>query len=668
MEKNKSQRSLLITHYSLLIFCLIGLLLASGCNSNRSEDKQPNKEQAAVTTMPTDSLPQPTGNAKLDSLLRLTATAKQDTNLAKLYYKIGRMYVFNNPQKATEYLLKMNRLNEQLDWNKGRHVFALAYVAILENHGFLDSALVINRQALELAKKENNAEWIASQTVTGGTIYRNKEWYETAMQYYMEALPYMEQEKDSDGLGYIYTYMSSIYKYLNQTEKAIEYGKKAMAFRYDEHTLVKLAEAYSAAYQYEKAKSYYLEALRICEQQNNINLKGTIYFRLSEDAFMYSDLETVEKYINLMAEVNQKMHSLDCLVLLMRSRLETFKGNFALSEKQAQEALKIAIENNTPEEQKQCYTILSELAIAQHHDFREYMKYWKEMDILDKTIAKERAMRSSEEMKVKYETEKKELRITDLEKEKGLIIWLSIAGGVVLLLALATFILLWRWTLQKRKLAESKNRQLEQEKQLVATQAVLEGETRERSRLARDLHDGLGSMLTGAKLSLLEMKRGAKLEYNDVERFDKALGLLDNSVVEMRRVAHHLMPDSLSRFGLKTALSDFCGNYPIINFNYYGDESRLDPNLEVMIYRSIHELVNNALKYSDATQIMVQIMQEPNRIAFTVQDDGCGFDPSAETQGTGLQNIRNRIASFGGNIQIDSKAGEGTEVNGELKL
>jgi len=169
-------------------------------------------------------------------------------------------------------------------------------------------------------------------------------------------------------------------------------------------------------------------------------------------------------------------------------------------------------------------------------------------------------------------------------------------------------------------------------------------------------------------LSLLEMKRGAKLEYNDVERFDKALGLLDDSVQEMRRVAHHLMPDSLSRFGLKPALSDFCGNYPIINFNYYGDESRLDPNLEVMIYRSIHELVNNALKYSGATQIMVQIMQEPNRIAFTIQDDGCGFDPSAETKGIGLQNIRNRITSFGGSIQIDSKTGEGTEVNGELKI
>ena len=87
-----------------------------------------------------------------------------------------------------------------------------------------------------------------------------------------------------------------------------------------------------------------------------------------------------------------------------------------------------------------------------------------------------------------------------------------------------------------------------------------------------------------------------------------------------------------------------------------------------MIYRSIHELVNNALKHAGADKIMVQIIQEPNRIAFTVQDDGCGFDPSAEAQGMGLQNIRTRIASYNGIIDINSKAGEGTEINVELRI
>jgi signal transduction histidine kinase len=280
-------------------------------------------------------------------------------------------------------------------------------------------------------------------------------------------------------------------------------------------------------------------------------------------------------------------------------------------------------------------------------------------------------------MQTKYETEKKELKISVLEEERRLMIWLSIAGGAVLLLALAVSLFLWRWTVQKKRLAEQQKqlaeqqiKQLEQEKQLIATQALLDGETHERARLARDLHDGLGGILTGVKLQLQEMIKGVQLGYDHVVQFDRALELVDKSVHEMRRVSHHLMPDSLSRFGLKPAVDDFCRSLPqSIVFDYFGDETRLDPKLEVLIYRCIHELVNNALKHAGASQIMVQIMQEQNRIAFTVQDNGCGFDPlAAESKGSGLQNIRTRIASFGGNIHIDSQVGEGTEINVELSI
>jgi len=164
------------------------------------------------------------------------------------------------------------------------------------------------------------------------------------------------------------------------------------------------------------------------------------------------------------------------------------------------------------------------------------------------------------------------------------------------------------------------------------------------------------------------MKKGATLEYVNLERFNKAMGLLDKSIQEMRRVAHNLMPDSLNRFGLKSAVSDFCSNLPSVRFIYYGEETRLDPKLEVMIYRSIHELVNNALKHSDAENINVQIIQESERIAFNVQDNGCGFDASTILKGTGLQNIRHRVTSYNGIMNIDSRKDEGTEINIELKL
>ncbi|MDR1173055.1 MAG: tetratricopeptide repeat protein [Bacteroidales bacterium] len=283
---------------------------------------------------------------------------------------------------------------------------------------------------------------------------------------------------------------------------------------------------------------------------------------------------------------------------------------------------------------------------------------------------------------IEYETEKKEMQITTLEEEKRLVIWLGIAGGALLLLTLAAFFLLWRWTVQKKRLAESQRelaeqekhlaeqqiKQLEQEKQLIATQAVLDGEVQERIRLARDLHDSLGSILAAAKYNLLDIKQISMLGEKDVECYNKAVSLLDDSMNEMRRVAHHLMPDALSRFGLKPAIGDFCDTLPAVQFVWYGDESRLDAKQEEVVYRIIHELISNALKHSGASHIFVQVIQELNRIAFTVQDDGGGFDPETVSTGMGLSNIRIRVTSFGGIINIDSKAGEGTEINIEFPL
>jgi signal transduction histidine kinase len=245
----------------------------------------------------------------------------------------------------------------------------------------------------------------------------------------------------------------------------------------------------------------------------------------------------------------------------------------------------------------------------------------------------------------------------------------------VLLLALAAFFFLWRWTVQKKRLAERQKelaerqiKQLEQEKQLIATQAILDGEVQERTRLARDLHDGLGSILAAARYNLIDIRKALVMESAEAERFDRSVSLLDDSMHEMRRVAHHLMPESLGNAGLKQSITDFCNSVPIVKFSYYGDDSRLDPQLEVMIYRIMHELVSNALKHSGASHILVEVVQDADRIFLTVQDNGCGFDASAKSQGMGLANIRNRVAACNGNVDIHSVAGEGTEINVEIQL
>jgi signal transduction histidine kinase len=271
------------------------------------------------------------------------------------------------------------------------------------------------------------------------------------------------------------------------------------------------------------------------------------------------------------------------------------------------------------------------------------------------------------EIELKYETDKKEFRINALEEEKRLMVWLICAGGSVLLLIIAASLLLWRWAVQKKRISEQQIKQLQQEKQLIATQSILDGEVQERTRLAGDLHDGLGSMLTGIKLNLELMKQSASFKVEEEKHFNTAMKILNDAMNDMRRVAHHLMPNSLSRYGLKAALKDFCEHFPIIEFIWFGNEERLnDRKKEVMIYYTIHELVNNALKHSGATKIMVNVMREDDYIAFTVYDNGCGFNHEQQSRGMGLHNIRERVSAYNGRYEIVTREGEGTEVNVEL--
>jgi signal transduction histidine kinase len=228
---------------------------------------------------------------------------------------------------------------------------------------------------------------------------------------------------------------------------------------------------------------------------------------------------------------------------------------------------------------------------------------------------------------------------------------LSIIGIILLFSLLIFFIISYHFAVNKLKLTEKKIIQLQQENEIIAIKSALDAETAERTRLARDLHDGLGGMLSVLKLHL-----------NDAENSQNARNMLDKSIDELHRVAHHLMPASLLRDGLKTSLEDFCLAVPNANFDYFGDNSRFDDRIEVLIYRCAHELINNAVKYANADNIYIQLFQEPNRISLIVEDDGCGFDVKTASYGMGLENIRTRIAAVKGTININSTIGKGTEV------
>jgi len=167
------------------ILCLAALMVAGLTISCSKGAKQPVEKQAVMpidTTFasPTDSV-NPEWNAKLDSLLRVAATAKQDTALVLLYYEIARIYSNIDFEKSKDYYAKLLDLSEQLDWNKGRYLFFKGLGVVIFREGLYDSSIVIHQQGLELAKKVNNEEWIANLNNEIGSSYMIMEWNETAL-------------------------------------------------------------------------------------------------------------------------------------------------------------------------------------------------------------------------------------------------------------------------------------------------------------------------------------------------------------------------------------------------------------------------------------------------------------------------------------------------------
>ncbi len=250
-------------------------------------------------------------------------------------------------------------------------------------------------------------------------------------------------------------------------------------------------------------------------------------------------------------------------------------------------------------------------------------------------------------------------------------ILLGSAAALALILALSYRIYHHRQKLQQTRIAE-----LETEKQLTATEAVLKGEEQERTRLAKDLHDGLGGMLSGIKYSFNTMKGNLILTPENAQAFERSMDMLDSSIKEMRRVAHNMMPEALVKFGLDTALSDYCndinqsGALTVMYQSIGIDNAAIEQTTAITIYRIIQELINNTIKHASAQQAIVQLTKTGEQITLTVEDDGKGFDTNLldRAKGIGWESIKNRVDFLQGKVDIQSDTGKGTSVFIEIKV
>jgi Signal transduction histidine kinase len=440
-------------------------------------------------------------------------------------------------------------------------------------------------------------------------------------------------------------HMSLIYLDKGEIENALDYAQKTIdqSILYNNRIfeiagLDAMTEIYHyGLHDYEKALEYAEKCLQLTEKQNNPAMYSGILKSIS-------NIYRYQRRYKECEETALRAYNMDSLDLEKGSDL-TF--NIALSN---------AFLGNHDKADLYISKFVSILEQQNNEKFQEKMS----------------------EMEAIYQTEKKEIRIATLEKEKQFFFLYGVVGFILLLLAYGVLFYRHRLNMQNQKnleqqnilaekelkLFEQKNEiarqqiiQLEQEKILIATYSVLAGEMKERKRLAQDLHDRLSGSLSAMRIELSG-------HYDQSVR-DK----LDNCINEIRETAHNMMPSSL-RYGMKLALEDFAIQFPMLQFHFFGIEKRIDEKIEYVVYCCANELVNNAIKHSSAKKINMQLIQNDEFITLTVSDDGCGFDVDENNtkKGLGLKSIYARVLSCNGKIDINSSAEKGTEICIEIGL
>ncbi len=559
-----------------------------------------------------------------------------------------------------------------------------------------DSTEYFAFQTILIAEKSGWVSPLSQALQVLGEYCMTKENFSDAIHWFILALKLEEKHEDQIRIADLNDFLGIVYFYQEIFPKSLEYFQRALLIYKSRKDTVGIAKSYShlgllynsheycekrtpqqTESDYDTALNYYQQSLTLLEKKqiqegivdawSNI---GNIYRRMGKlDLAIFFTQKAIAHY--------RKTGNMNRLVSVLRAQGLIY--NRQQKYKEALDCLNECKDISKRENLNDGIQFLYEdiaRTFEYQLDYKNSLKYYKKYMTLRDSVYNNEKSKQIFELETKYQTEKKQgeiERLTLIQRQRTLVIYILFAS---LLLVLVLGWMQFRNIRHKKIIADQKLEikekqllELEKDRQLTAAKSVLLGEEAERSRLAGDLHDGLGGMLTGVKLKLSSMKENAILTSENLAHFNHALDLLDTSITEMRRVAHNLMPETLMHYGLRTALNDFIKQIapeelPVIRLNTFGEDLRYEKEIEISLYRITQELITNALKHANASQIDIQLFTEKDRICVQVIDNGIGFDPEKldpSKTGAGLKNIHDRVTAFGGKFEIISQQEKGTE-------
>jgi len=492
----------------------------------------------------------------------------------------------------------------------------------------------------------------------------------------------------SNSIGLVYYSMEDFAraeKYcLIAIEKAKEIGNEANYSIGFEN----LAVMYTRLEKYEDAERIILGVIDTLKSKGEISKSklGLNYNNLSVVYHGQKKYEEAIVYIKKSLAIAQEMN--DTFDIAMRhcnlGELYGEVNNYKLAKRHFDIGLGIAkgIEN------KEVYNNGLLQAAEMFEKFGKYEKalsYYEKFTLIKDSLLNEKRIQIVAEAEEKFEATKKELEISSLSREniksqnelkflRYLIVGLSFG-----LMGFLGFIYFIRQNHKKNVIIQDKNLKiasdkieiLEKNKEITKLSSLIKGQEYERERLAKEMHDGLGGLLAISHSKLANLSEKKEVNIDTIEESKNLVGEAYNQV---RQISHNLMPLDLEKFGLVTTLENMIGlvnnqNDDInIDFITYNFEAPLNNELGLNMYRIVQEALTNILKYAQAKNVLIELIQHEHNISLSIEDDGIGFDVKNFKSGIGIQNMRNRSEIVGGSFEIESKFDVGTSISVQIPM
>lgn len=604
----------------------------------------------------------------------------------------------------------------------------LAELATLYSYSSYDSAMFYSRQTFELSRQIGYVRGkLAALTIMGFAEEILKRNWDSAVVYYQEAIRLATDNRMNNELERLYGIIHNAYVYQGNFPRAMEIASEGLAYarksgdRLRElHYTNLIAAAYFRQDLYDRSLEEYRKALQLAESMPPGDLSGLnlvsladIFYGMGEVYTATGDTVSAQEYLEkalhgftVLRRHPQFLRSYMVPNTLFRMGVTKRRsGNYEEALRYAQAAvdsiqtipcnqyeiagyyllagdvmrllgrfdearislvkgLQIAQSIRHAENARDAYRSLA-LLYADENRYDSAWYYNERYAVLKDSISNERTRIRTREIKAVYDLAQRDREIARQRNQWNILV----TAFIVLLLTMGFLYNRYRLR-QRNRYQRELNRQ-----QNELFNAISLAQEQERKRIAQDIHDSLGSVLSAAKLKMAEI-RDMKPELNTSDKFLSVSNLLDEASAELRSISHNIMPATLSKLGLAAAIRNLAekisSNKGVeIRFIAYAFDERLDEKTEISIYRIVLELINNVVKHAAATKATVQLIRFPDHINITVEDNGKGFMPdkvAEEKKGIGLGSVESRVEYLRGTMDIDSLPGKGTTVVVDIPL